>query len=845
MIGYDPIMLEFINIKEWLEQDNIDHFVILGEFTFKKKKVGGILLKKTFFLNVADNDLFYVCHLSNNDDFLPKQTYELKHLNHNIGKYLKHDKSKFNFVMIQNGLLIKNLKKNKQIYEIKYPKYAYTLTFINKEALEMSQIGILNLKQGSNDVFKVLQTKQGVSAFEDIYFNAKLSKALYGYSHTWDKAINPYLRLGEEFFKKSDNFTHGWTKYTIGKGKKNITKAKAIENIKQKIKDIDECFLHSGERNESSKRVFFRGMRGGYGHNAVGDKILIKNFTSVSTSSEQANIFKSGGHCCLFKITLERGIPMINMEATTKFKEEKEYLLPRNLIFTCSAIHMYQNSLITGYDIKVSKQDKDQFKVNSHCVEYPNCEIKVSKKQLSDFITSELDEEMKSENVILELSEINKSPSIPDNVDIIIKRINDKYTSLEVRYLGCLGVLRIKKKIKHQAKKTMKISIFGDMNVTDPKKYLEFYKVYERLLDQKIKEVTPSKTKKTNKICPPGSVLNQKTNRCNKVKAVKTVKAVKAVKAVKTVKASKTCPPGSVLNPKTNRCNKVKTPKKVKKPKGLELSKEPKLPEVPEVPKGPTGEAPKPAKVCPPGSVLNPKTNRCNKVKTPKKVKKPKKVMNVLDNLITINGHGSFSDQKIKVPEGYQVLIPHRNGLDIDYTTPDAGKDKLYEEDLYKKKYLNYRDGWKLYLPGDDINNLKIHTFQDGASCETIQSAHELQRELMEKCEGNHGYKNFCPLYCTENTGNGFTYLSYKSNRKIKIKACDDYELNDLFNGLRDSLSLIPKEHLSKISPKIDQPIVLIPFTCNAKSSNSQMNHFDHSNHKHLNTIYQELVRNR
>ena len=68
---------------------------------------------------------------------------------------------------------------------------------------------------------------------------------------------------------------------------------------------------------------------------------------------------------------------------------------------------------------------------------------------------------------------------------------------------------------------------------------------------------------------------------------------------------------------------------------------------------------------------------------------------------------------------------------------------------------------------------------------------------------------------------------------------------NDLFYGLRDSLSLIPKEHLSKISPKIDQPIVLIPFTCNAKSSNSKMNHFDHSNHKHLNTIYQELVRNR
>ena len=58
----------------------------------------------------------------------------------------------------------------------------------------------------------------------------------------------------------------------------------------------------------------------------------------------------------------------------------------------------------------------------------------------------------------------------------------------------------------------------------------------------------------------------------------------------------KECPPGKVLNPKTNRCNKVKTPKKTKKP----------------APK-------KSVKKCPPGKVLNPKTNRCNKVKVPKK----------------------------------------------------------------------------------------------------------------------------------------------------------------------------------------------------------------------------------
>ena len=63
-----------------------------------------------------------------------------------------------------------------------------------------------------------------------------------------------------------------------------------------------------------------------------------------------------------------------------------------------------------------------------------------------------------------------------------------------------------------------------------------------------------------------------------------------------------------------------------------------------------------------------------------------------LDNLVTINGHGGFNTQKIEVPEWCQLMIPHAGGLEADYTTPDANKDKLYEEDLYKNKYFNYKE---------------------------------------------------------------------------------------------------------------------------------------------------------
>ena len=244
---------------------------------------------------------------------------------------------------------------------------------------------------------------------------------------------------------------------------------------------------------------------------------------------------------------------------------------------------------------------------------------------------------------------------------------------------------------------------------------------------------------------------------------------------------------------------------------------------------------------------MNPKTNRCNKIKTPKESvwnKPSATVKDVLNNLITINGHGSYSGQKIKVPPRFHILIPHRGGLEQDYTTPDADKNKLYEEKLYTDKYLNYVKGWKLYLPGDEINNLGIHIFDDAVSCPSIKSHHELQRELIEKCESEHNYNKFCPLYCTYMKGSTYDHLLYKGKRKLKIKACRSYTLKYLFDNLIKQLNMIPSKHREKISPGQAEPIVLIPFTCNARGG-SLMNHFDHNNHQKLNTIYQELIKKR
>ena len=831
MDGYDPIMLEFYIVKEWLKESE-ENFVILGDFTFEKRKVKGVLLKKSYFLNENPNDIYNICILSKNGDLLPKHTNQ-SYLYRNIGKYVQDDKSKDKYKMVHDKDLIKALKKKKNIYDL--VSFDIKKPFISRELLEMSNIGLFKEKGKKNSESHNLYThyKKVFKGYEDAFFDAKISEALRDYGDHMYVAMNGYLREGNSFLEDSSKWDYvsvmpAW-KLTTPPNTLDHQHEEAIPIVKQKIKEIDRCFLHYAERNEDDTKPFYRGQIGFFTdeHNRrladVGDKYCVNNFLSISLSKSEAKKFvhKNQNPCCFLTIYVDKGIPMINMATNAKYIGEKEYLLPRDLILTCEKVVENGAGAVFQQTIRVSARDKNQFKVNTNCTDYPVCEIKPSKIKMKDLDKGVVNDNytgnlIEPDEVIKELKPVsNTKPKkteldkIHEETDIIYKQITDK--------IGKKQAMAIFLKILH------------DTNELYDNNTSEIEKSKYMLYNLKIflgKNVNGSTDNKPKKICPPGKELYPKTNRCRKIKTPKKEKTPKK-NVTSEEKPKKICPPGKELYPKTNRCRKIKTPKSSMKAEVLSNVQ--------------------PQKLCPPGKELNPKTNRCRKIKTPKKKKVGKYngvIKDVLNNLVTINGHGSFSNQKIKVPDGFQVLIPHRNGLDKDYTTPDAGKNKLYEEDLYKKRYLNYREGWKLYLPGDDINNLGIHVFHDGASCQTINDYHALQKDLIEKCEGNHSYDKFCPLYCTQFLGNEYKHLTYKGERKLKIKACSDYRLKDLFDNLRNSLNKIPESHRKKISPSKDEPIVLIPFTCNAKSG-SRMNHFDHNNKKKLNTIYQELVKNR
>ena len=110
----------------------------------------------------------------------------------------------------------------------------------------------------------------------------------------------------------------------------------------------------------------------------------------------------------------------------------------------------------------------------------------------------------------------------------------------------------------------------------------------------------PKEDKPTKKVCPPGKVLNPKTNRCIKKPIKKTTK-----KPIKKTTKKKVCPPGKVLNPKTNRCI---INRKLDEEDVIDFKYK-----------------------CKPGEIYNPESKRCIKKDSP--IKKKIMITNVTDKI--------------------------------------------------------------------------------------------------------------------------------------------------------------------------------------------------------------------
>jgi hypothetical protein len=350
MLVYDPVNLENIPVDDYLDNDANNIVIILN------KKAYGV--NKALFMF---NNEMKRCIIANNA-LLKKKTYDDPETFYNIGYFIGKR-------VIVNQNTLNDALKEHRIIELTSKTSGDT--YINKELLELTTIGIL--KPPSKSSIGKVNFKH---AYEDVYFDELMSSILKEYSLEMYYYINKSL-INPELYNQQYNNNQPLNYELIELLKKNSKSIKKFNNIDFKnavdkiVIKIDKGFIEAAPRYENTyiHKVFYRGMKekyintnGGELEN-IGDTALILNYTSVSSEYDAAkNFAMSGSKAIIYKIYLEEGLPFINMVSNAVFEDEKEYLLPRNIIFELISKQGKE------YTILAKPFKKDQFAIKTGCI---------------------------------------------------------------------------------------------------------------------------------------------------------------------------------------------------------------------------------------------------------------------------------------------------------------------------------------------------------------------------------------------------------------------------------------------------------------------------------------------
>jgi hypothetical protein len=368
MLVYDPINLENIPIDDYLNNDVNNIVIILNNKAYGVNKA----------LFMFNNEMKR-CIIAN-AALLKKATYDNPETYYNIGYFIGKK------VIVSQNTLNDVLNKHR-IIELTSKNTEYT--YINKELLELATIGLI--KPSSKKSAGKVNFKH---AYEDVYFDELISKILHGYSGSLFTQIN-YNLLNPEHYNNDKLLEY--YKYDYDKpldyqynnilfnvlqiSKKNkITNLDFKKGLDNAITNIDRAFIEAAPRYEKTyvQNVFYRGMTEKYintnGNELenIGDIAIIKNYTSVSSNKSVAKKFTGnlvGIITPIYVIYLEEGLPFINMVSNAVFKNEREYILPRNIIF--ELISKNGNE----YTVLAKPFKPDQFTIKTGCFPLDFCDI--------------------------------------------------------------------------------------------------------------------------------------------------------------------------------------------------------------------------------------------------------------------------------------------------------------------------------------------------------------------------------------------------------------------------------------------------------------------------------------
>ena len=372
IVGIDPITLDEYDIREWLIMDPNNLILKLNYSDYTESEI--FLINKNILEIPNLKNIFNKC-VYNQGIFLPKETYKSKINFINIG-YLIGKKC-----LIPEKEINNILKKKKRVLNLNITNKESN--YISREYLLLQYIGLYKQHINKTDNPKIKKEKQdynkNIPYKIDVYFEKILADALLDYSYTWDAPINYYLREGESYFD-SDIFRDYQYRY-------GSTRKSSIKNIKNKIKSLDRVFLEAAPRNEDVESFYWRGMKTPFNNfNNINDQHIVQNFLSLSSNYSIAVKFSGIPHnstCCLYKFFVDKGVPYINMVNTTKYKYEKEILLPRNLTITIInkefiKYNISDQNYTPIYIVRVSLNNITDYRINNMCYNYLNANLSVN-----------------------------------------------------------------------------------------------------------------------------------------------------------------------------------------------------------------------------------------------------------------------------------------------------------------------------------------------------------------------------------------------------------------------------------------------------------------------------------
>lgn len=201
-------------------------------------------------------------------------------------------------------------------------------------------------------------------------YSPELSAVLRDYSKYWDTPINTYLRDGDAYFE-----TMHFKDFSM---LQNISESEAKAKILDKIEVLRKGFREEAPiaqpqftvyrgmiLSEPQRRQLFSG---------PGGKLTVRGFSSTSTSKHVAGAF-AGVTCCTFKVLLHEGFPVLSLDATTHYPNEKEILLPDNIQLE----FVSYNPATQTYTVKAfhtTELGMSQSKARrSHCQKYSKAEL--------------------------------------------------------------------------------------------------------------------------------------------------------------------------------------------------------------------------------------------------------------------------------------------------------------------------------------------------------------------------------------------------------------------------------------------------------------------------------------